>query len=389
MVKSTRFLQPFIPAIALLLALCLSASVLLADGSLDDSRQKLEEIQRRIRQTSKNLKEKAVSERNLSSDLKTVERELARIKARIRSLSSKIDGLEGEIADKKKAIDQLEASMAALEIKVRQRLVALYKGGETSLLKVLFSSSSPARLAENYDFLSRIVRRDRELLAEYRGQMEELRISKEQLDELKQRQLSALGNLKEDRKTLDQAAKLKEELLAAVRRDRRELSAQLEELKEKAGRLASLVKKLESEKYREYTPGTGIFSSQKGHLPWPVTGDVKVGFGTWRHPELGTLYESQGIEIAVAPDRPIDSVWDGEVIFADRFKGYGNLIIVDHGENYYSLYAQASRLVRKVGDKVKKGDTLAFSGYEGADGVYFEIRHRGDPLDPTAWLSPH
>jgi septal ring factor EnvC (AmiA/AmiB activator) len=388
-VKSTSFLQPFIPAFALLLTLCLSATFLFADGSLDESRRKLEEIQRRIRQTSKNLEEKAASERNLSTDLKTVENELVRIKTRIKSLSSKIDGLERGIEEKKKAIDQVRASMAALEIKVRQRLVALYKGGETGLLKVLFSSSSPARMAENYDFLSRIVRRDRELLAEYRGQVEEMRVSKEQLDLLKQKQLSALENLKEDRKTLGKALQLKEELLAGIRRDRKVLSAQLDELKEKAGRLASLVKKLESEKSREYTPGTGIFSSQKGHLPWPVTGDVKVGFGTWRHPELGTLYESQGIEIAVVPNRPIDSVWDGEVIFADRFKGYGNLIIVDHGENYYSLYAQASRLVRKVGDKIKKGDTLAFSGFEGAGGVYFEIRHRGEPLDPTVWLSPH
>ncbi|MEJ2699738.1 MAG: peptidoglycan DD-metalloendopeptidase family protein, partial [Desulfuromonadales bacterium] len=189
-------------------------------------------------------------------------------------------------------------------------------------------------------------------------------------------------------KTLGQAAQLKAELLARVRRDRTALSARLSELQEKARDLAALVKKLESEKGREYTPETGIFSRQKGHLPWPVEGRIKVGFGTWRHPELGTMYESQGIEIAALANRPIDAVWDGEVIFADRFKGYGNLIIVDHGDNYYSLYAQASRLVKKVGDKVKRGETLAYSGFEGADAVYFEIRHRGDPLDPRAWLSP-
>ena len=386
--KTVFFPKPFLPALALLLAACLSTTLAFAGGNLGESRRKLEEIQRRIQQTSKNLEQNTASDRSLSTDLKTVEHELVRIKTRIGALSSRIHEVDRNIVTKKKAIKQLQTTIVGLEEKVHQRLVSLYKGGETGLLQVLFSSRSPARMAENYDFLSRIIRHDRGLLSDYRRQMKELRTSREQLATLKAKKQSTLADVRKDRQTLAQAARIKEELLARVRRDRRTLSTRLSELQEKARSLAALVKKLESAKAREYTPGTGIFSSQKGHLPWPVAGRVKVGFGKWRHPELGTVYDSQGIEITAADNHPIAAVWDGEVIFADRFKGYGNLIIVDHGDNYYSLYAQASRLIKKAGDKVKRGETLAFSGFDGADAVYFEIRHRGDPLDPTAWLSP-
>jgi septal ring factor EnvC (AmiA/AmiB activator) len=113
---------------------------------------------------------------------------------------------------------------------------------------------------------------------------------------------------------------------------------------------------------------------------------VKVGFGTGRHAELGTLYESHGIEISASNDQPISAVWQGNVVFANWFKGYGNLLIVDHGSSYYTLYAQASRLAKKVGDLVQKGEIVAFSGFEGNDAVYFEIRRRGTPLDPADWL---
>ena len=105
-------------------------------------------------------------------------------------------------------------------------------------------------------------------------------------------------------------------------------------------------------------------------------------------PKLGTLYDSQGVEIEVAGNRAIRAIWGGRVIFANPFKGYGNMIIVDHGDNFYTLYAQARRLQKMVGDPVEVGELLGYSGYEYADSIYFEIRHRGTPLDPLAWLKP-
>jgi septal ring factor EnvC (AmiA/AmiB activator) len=172
--------------------------------------------------------------------------------------------------------------------------------------------------------------------------------------------------------------------LTRVRREENTLGGQLAELKERANRLSALIKKLESAKPREYTPLTGDFAARKGFLPWPVNGRVRVGFGTSRHPEAGTLHDSQGIEIEAADEQPIAAIWSGQVIFADYFKGFGKMLILDHGNGYYTLYAQAARLTRKLGDKIAGGTVLAHAG---AEGVYFEVRHHGVPLNPENWLS--
>ncbi|PLX83107.1 MAG: hypothetical protein C0617_12790 [Desulfuromonas sp.] len=317
------------------------------------------------------------------------ERELARIGDRIARLKKRLAALEGEIADVGRDLAKGREKIRGLEGQVRKRLIALYKTGGTGMLSVLFSAETPARMAEDREFLCRIVRQDRVLLAEFRLRLDELEAARVRLDGLKRQQGAALDDLDRDRQRLAQVRKKREWLLARVRSDRAELSRQLEAMQERAARVGALIKKLESDKSRQYTDLTGEFASQKGRLPWPAKGDLRTGFGAWRHPELGTLHDSQGIEISAAGGQPIEAVWDGQVIFANWFKGYGQLIILDHGSGYYSLYAQASRLNRKVGDRVKRGAALGFTGEDGGDGVYFEIRHRGVPLDPTAWLAPH
>lgn len=375
-----RFILP-------LVIFVLAAAAVMA-AELDDGRQKLKDIERRINQTARSLEEKKEAEHSLAGDLQTVENEISRLGSGISGQKQRLVTLETDIAGKAAAAETAQRSIASLDTRVRRRLTALYKGGETGPVRILFSPTPPAVMAENVDFLGRVVRRDRELLTTYRRQLTELKAALEQLASLREEQRQTLAALGENQKAARQALQLKSQLLGQVRRDRQALTATLEELRAKAKALTALVKRLESEKAPEYTEKTGVFASRKGRLPWPAEGPVRIGFGTGRHPDLGTLHDSQGIEIAVAGDKPIRSVAAGEVIFANWFKGYGNLLIVDHGGSYYSLYAQASRLTRKVGDAVGEGETLAFSGLEGTGGVYFEIRRGGVPLDPTAWLSP-
>ena len=341
-----------------------------------------------IAQTAKNLETKQKAEHSLAADLQTVETELSRLGAQLAAQKRRLAALEKETAAREEEVAGARRVIAATEAQVRRRLTALYKGGETGLVKVLFSPSSPMQMAQDYDFLGRVVRRDRELLAAYRQQLDELQTALAGLAELRRQQQAALAALEENRKTGRQALRLKEELLGQVRRDRQELATALTELRERAGRLTELVKKLETAKRREYSEKTGLFASRKGRLPWPVEGAIRIGFGTGRHPELGTMHDSQGIEIVAVGEKSIRAVGAGRVLFANWFKGYGNLLILDHGDSYYSLYAQAARLSKKVGDLLAEGEILGYAGLEGSTGVYFEIRRGGTPLDPTAWLKP-
>lgn len=369
-------------------SLILSLATLSAASELDESRRKLEDIQRRIAQTAKNLESKQAAERSLAKDLKTVESEISRLGAKVAEQKRRLVALEADLAGREESAAAARRAAAASEADVRRRLAALYKSGETGLVKILFSPASPAQMTQDYDFLGRVVRRDRELLVNYRRQLAELQTALERLTALRREQQTSLAELAEHQKTARQASRLKTELLGKVRSDRQALSAALAELREKAGRLAGLVKKLESEKPREYSEKTGLFAARKGRLPWPVEGKVRVGYGAAQHPELGTMYDSHGIEVAVAGEQPIKAVGAGRVLFANWFKGYGNLLIIDHGDSYYSLYAQAARLSKKVGDLLAAGDILGYSGLEGSKGVYFEIRRGGTPLDPMTWLQP-
>jgi septal ring factor EnvC (AmiA/AmiB activator) len=358
-------------------------------SGLDDSRQKLAEIERRIRQASRSLEEKKAAEQSLAADLQTVESELSRLGDSIAGQRRRLSVLEADVATKTASAELARRSAAVLEGRVRQRLAALYKGGNTGPVRLLFSPTPPAVMAENYFYWGRIVRRDRQLLADYRRQHAVLQQALAELNALRQEHGRTLTALDQEQRVARQAQQLKQELLVQVRHDRKALASALSDLREKARALTDLVKRLESEKSAEYTEKTGFFASRKGRLPWPVNGPVRIGFGMGRHPDLGTLHESHGIEIAVSGEKPIRAVASGRVIFANWFKGYGNLLILDHGDSYYSLYAQASRLHVSVGQQVAEGAAVAESGLDGVDGVYFEIRQGSTPLDPTTWLAPH
>ncbi|HEX9874392.1 MAG TPA: peptidoglycan DD-metalloendopeptidase family protein [Deferrimonas sp.] len=375
--------RPFWSGILLLFAVVLPAQ----GEDLTQSRKGLRELDQQIRQTTRNLEKKRSAERSLVDELKIVDDELEGTRRRVGQISGHLKLLDEQVRTGEEHLREVQRSAEAAERRVRRRLVSLYKGGEVGLLRVLFSSATPAEMAEDYDYLGRIVRRDRLLLDDYRRQQAALETAQRQLAELRQDQQAALDARRADQENLRQALQLKATLLSEVRRDKKVLARTLDDLKERAERLTALVKNLETGQAREYSGKPGVFPGQKGKLPWPAQGRVKVGFGTWRHPDLGTLYDSKGLEIAVSGEKPVNAVWQGEVVFASWFKGYGNLLIVDHGDSYFTLYAQAARLSKKVGDRVAEGEPLGFTAPEGAV-LYFEIRQGGTPVDPAKWLRP-
>jgi septal ring factor EnvC (AmiA/AmiB activator) len=348
----------------------------------------LEEIQQRIKKIVNGLKNKQLEEKSLKKDMLALEGEIKQLQAREKVGKKTLARLREETDGQEKLIEQLREKSRLRREMVKKRLGAMYREGQTHLLRLLFSGNSPDYIAEEYYLLKRVVHHDRELLDQYRLDQAELNERLAELTDLREKTRAELENLEKGRQTLAEGKRAKTKILARLQSQQARMNNELASLKEKAARLQSLVKRLEREKAPEYTEKAGVFASQKGHLPWPVKGSVKVGFGTCRLPSLGTLYDCQGIEIETPKGRPILASWNGTVIFAKPFKGYGNLIIVDHGDKYYTLYAQASRLLKAVGEKVKMGEVIAYSGFEGAESVYFEIRHRGTPEDPLAWLKP-
>lgn len=373
-------------SVAVLLVAVGPGPVRAEDRQLDRTRKDLESVQSRIESTASALEDKQQAARRLLRQLDEVERRLQQAARKVRDSETRLQALKVEIGGEETAVQQGRQQIRGLEGQLNKRLTALYKGGDSPILKMLFSSQSPAELLENYTFMQRLVVHDRELLAAYRKAVagNEARLAR--LAGLREDREQAFQQQTAEEVRLRQASSEKSRLLKQVRQDEASLAVLLAELEERAARLSALVNKLESAKAEAYTGEAGAFRAQKGKLDWPVRGQIRTRFGPGVHAEFGTRYDSHGIEIRVSDQQPIQSVWDGQVVFANAFRGYGNLLIVDHGAGFYSLYAQASRLLKEVGARVSRGEPVAVSGFEGGDTVYFEIRQGGSPEDPLTWL---
>jgi septal ring factor EnvC (AmiA/AmiB activator) len=131
------------------------------------------------------------------------------------------------------------------------------------------------------------------------------------------------------------------------------------------------------------------FRDARGRLPWPAQGDVVTGFGRQRHPIYDTYTLSRGIEVGAPAGDPVTAVHAGRVAFADWYSGYGLLVIVDHGSNYFTLYGHLAQVAVRVNDRVDGGQLIGKVGETGSltgANLYFEVREGADALNPTAWL---
>ncbi|RLB75221.1 MAG: hypothetical protein DRH06_08380 [Deltaproteobacteria bacterium] len=224
------------------------------------------------------------------------------------------------------------------------------------------------------------------MLAEYRQATEEQQQHLRGLKSLEQQQSELLEQSQQQRQVAGKGRRLQARLLKQARIDKKKFAHELAYLKENAARLKTLIRKLE----QEPPPPTGSIAENfmvgRGKLGWPVNGQVVIGFGKQKDAKLGTYYESNGIEIATPPGSPIQAVAAGKIVFADYFKGYGNLFILSHTGGYHTLYAQTGRMEKKLGDQVSAGDLLGYSGLGGQESIYFEIRSNGSPVNPLSWL---
>jgi septal ring factor EnvC (AmiA/AmiB activator) len=363
-----------------LFLLLLPAPVFCAEQQ--DNRARLQEIRQRIEQTNKSLQVQQQQELSLLRDLALINTSLQEVDRRIRGLQQEQKRGKKKIKKVRAGIEQGRRDLQKQQLKLKKRLVSLYKEGNTGILKVLFSSNTPMELAEQYEYLSRILENDKAMMADFRSVIKQQQSRLTDLESLQRQQQRHLNDEKSEREDARSARQLQAQLLSKVRLDKSQLHAELQKLKENAGRLEELVKKLNIKK----GSAGGNFAALKGKLPWPLKGALLVGFGTQKNRELGTLYESHGIEIAAAKGAKLRAVASGKVVFASWFKGYGNLLIVSHAGGYHTLYAQAESLRKEVGERVEAGEPVAVAGSTGKRGIYFEVRQQGAPANPLSWL---
>ena len=379
----------------LLTSYCFAGTIDTLTVKIEKERQELKEIEDKInRQKTKVLTVKR-EENSTLSKLNIVSRSFKIIEKELKIYDLKLSEVQGKKTEVEKRLKDMESAIDRQKKLLSNRLRTLYKEGNLSYIKVALSANDFTDFIQRMRYIEKIAEHDSVMIEDFfkkQKEMEEDRlVLLKSVEEIKT--LRDMASQK--REELIEEKKEKEELLGDIKGKRIVYEKVQLELEDSSHQLMSLIEALEKKKkdiaVMPPEKGAGDFAERKGILPWPVSGKIVSHFGKMKESRFNTYLFNNGIEIGSSQNVNIKTIYSGDIIFADWFKGYGKLIIVDHGNGYYSLYGHLDEIDAGVGEKVnagdiigKVGDTDSINGYT----LYFEIRQKGKPEDPIAWLMP-
>ncbi len=338
-------------------------------------KKQLQEIQQKLKQ--KKAGEKAVLKREesivealsrIEKALLRREKELARLDSRHHRIQKKTDAVQ--------KLNRIRREIDQNQTRLQSRIVAMYKTGRTGYLTYLLSSDSYNDFMRMTKFLKTVINHDANLLSNYRAQWLKKKRYQEKLEKDINELKRVIAHQERKKAEILNAKKEKRAFLHVVRKQKSEYRKWITELEGRARELQLLIEKLETEMREGEVIGLN-FGYHKGRLSLPVRGNIT--------PEK----RGRAIIIEAPEDSPVRAVFSGKVIYSGWFEGYGNIIILDHGDKYYSVSGYASKVLKKVNERVAEGEVIALVGDTFSirgPCLYFEIRHEGKPEDPLEWL---
>jgi septal ring factor EnvC (AmiA/AmiB activator) len=282
----------------------------------------------------------------------------------------------------------LEAEVEETREDIQKILVTMYKYGNLSYVDLLFQVKDVQSLVSEHKHLSLLAASQDNILSDFMQKLSELHSAKESLSRDREETGRLLAREKQKERTLSSQENEYRRLIRQIEQNRQAHLETLEELDERAQILQSLIKKIAREGTDLTFSPLPIFD-RKGDISWPISGTIVSQFGEQVHPKFLTKTMNNGIEIAPSDDVVVKAIHLARVAFSEYFKGYGNLIILDHGFKCHSLYAHCSELLVKKGDVVQTGQPIAMVGDIGSlkgRSLYFEIRIRTEATNPLQWL---
>lgn len=369
--------------------LSLAADSLLRTQNVSEYEKRLVEISNQIKELRARIQAEEKKESSILARLDKLSFQKNLIQKEIKLYHTRLEKTTREISAIRKNIPGLEAQLREKRAGVKQILNSLYKYGRLNYIDLVLKVDNAATLLTQNKQLTVLAHHQENLILAYLTSMENLEKARESLEN-KQDEINILIRKAEDKKReLQEQENRHRGLIQDINQDKRAHTQMLEELKDRAEQLQNLMKKLLEEDIKLPFPLLPLYE-KKGILPWPISGKVISRFGVKRHPRFNTVTKNNGIEISPADSTIVKCIHPGVVVYTDYIQGYGNLIIVDHGMSYYSLYGHCSEFLVKKGDPVQKDAPIAIVGDIGAlegPSLYLEIRHKARPLDPLQWLN--
>jgi len=369
------------------------------DDPLQAEQRKLQQTQRQLKEERERAAAARARETSLLAELEEIERRLAAKKSDVTRLETRIKKAQSDVQLYRGEISKLEKQRAGQTNALAGRLRVMYRvHAQGGALPVILSGENPVTRAVAVRHLASLAALDARLIQEYRVTSDKLADRKGR-EEAQQQELAGLHeDAKREQAEVDREVAKRRVILAKVRDERAYHERMVGELTEASNRLEAFIRELQA-KQRKLAkippPKGGIeppavgFGALKGRLPWPTEGRIVTGYGAQVHPRFGTRTFRNGVDIEAAVGRDVLAVHAGHVIYTGWFKGYGNLIIVDHGNEYFTLYAHIADIEAKEGEDVRQGQRIGTVGDTGSlagPRLYFEVRYQGKPQDPEQWL---
>lgn len=369
----------------------------------------IDKISKQIKSLSDSLNSSKSARKNARDQLLATERKIAASKAKLNELDDKIKRNAQQKTELEARLEQLNIQYASNREALAALLLSRYKNGQDNYLKLLLNQQNPyavGRLSNYSEYFSVAIR---QRLDQLETQLSEVQQLENERQEVLQELASAQAEQSKKQQNWLAAKKQRESLVAKLDKEITESNQQLKDLREDRNRLNQLLKQIakQAEQLRiaeeqrrqreaqiarqkntkpvERTPVAGGFSKQKARLRYPSSGKKIRNFGS-RIAASGMT--SNGVFFATEAGQEVRAIYRGRVLFADFLKGYGLLLIVDHGDQHISLYGHNEVLLKSVGDEVASNEIISRSGVSGGlkqPGLYFEIRHNANPIDPALW----
>ena len=364
-------------------------------------RRELEEISQQARESRQQASRFKGKEDQALGQLRRTQREFNLTHRRLRSLQNRHNALDQQLGVTRQTLQQTLSALEQQKAKLARRLRNMYKAGAGRELEFLLSTDSFAQLLARWDFVVMVAEQDRLLLDDIEGKKEQVQATQQQLEvNLGEIRSNEQQTASQNRK-LGQLTSQRERQVVQIRTQRKTYEAAAAELEKTAKDIQRLLARLERQRQTEEQrrragghapePYTGDFARARKRLDWPVEGSVVGRFGPERHPRFGTTTLNNGIDIAAAAGTAVRAVARGRVDFtSDDFAAFGQVILVNHGSGFYTLYGHLSEILVRQEQEVTAGQTIGRVGDSGTSlkgtVLHFEVRNGGSALDPEDWL---
>ncbi|MFC1712333.1 murein hydrolase activator EnvC family protein [Candidatus Poribacteria bacterium] len=367
--------------------LCFMLSVMLYASAMDKAQeiQQLEKLEKDRDRTKQKKVSVLAREKSVLTELRDIEKDLTAREKELRIYRHNLARCEKEIKQLNEALAEVEARAKQTQTLMVKRLRAMYKfsyqEGQVSYLKLLLGSENISDLTTRYKYMSAIATSDRELLEKAAAEKAEIDLKKEQVEARKKRILNYQAGAKRTKDIIDRRRKKRQETLENLRRSKQDLTKTLAELERAVREKESLIARLQDSSTTEIYEDISDLGKERGKLPWPASGKVIKN----------SAPSMKGVTIQAKYGANIRCIAGGKVEYSQWFDGvgFGQMVIIDHGNGYRTLYAHASELLVEKGQKVKAGHIIARVGDTGSLSgsiLYFELWKGTKAMETKRWL---